>query len=78
MTNFQGEEELAYHGVDNFLSMPVAASLGRRGETKWSFLAVNTQAGEHFRICGFVWICLFWGVGFFGGFLVFLFCFVFW
>lgn len=51
MTNFQGEEKLAYHGEDYFLSMPVAALLRRLGKTKWSLLVENTQAGEHFRIC---------------------------
>lgn len=50
MTNFQGEEKLAYHGEGYFLPMPVATPLRGLGEAKWSLLVVNTQAGEHFRI----------------------------
>lgn len=46
MTNFQGEEKLAYHGEDYFSSTPVTVSLGRLGKTKWSSLVVNTQAGN--------------------------------
>lgn len=42
MTNCQGEEKLAYHGEDAFLSMPVAASLRRQGKTEGSFLSWGT------------------------------------
>lgn len=52
MTNFQGEEKLAYHGEEYFSSTPLTASLGRLAETQWSSLVVNTQAGNIFRICG--------------------------
>lgn len=58
MTNFQGEEKLAYHREGDFLSTPGAASLGRLGKAKWSLLVVGTQTGEQLRICG-----IFWGGG---------------
>lgn len=52
MTNFQGEEKLAYHGEDYFSSTPVSASLGRRGEDKMVFKGGKHSNWEQFRICG--------------------------
>lgn len=49
MTNFQGEEKLAYQGEDYFSSMPVTASFRSLGKTQWSLLVVNTQAGNILR-----------------------------
>lgn len=42
MTNCQGEEKLAHHGEDAFLSMPVAASLRRQGKAEGSLLSWGT------------------------------------
>lgn len=50
MTNFQGEEKLAYHREEGVLSMPVAASFRRRNRTRWSQLVANTQAGRRFFV----------------------------
>lgn len=51
VTDFQGEETLAYPGEEDFSSMPRAAAFRRLSRRRWSLLVGNTSWGTLQDLC---------------------------